>query len=301
MSRPRRFVVPTVLALLAGVLAAVVGASPAQAAVVRPFTLNYNQAVHGDVFSVGNTNTVCPTVGSPVDPFGEPIATCAQTQARTNATATGINDSYYMRWSDVDSSAATYNSSTASVTIPEGATVAFARLSWSGDTGTIRLADGTISALPGCNTRQFLAGAGTSVLPSGTPESTSVRITVGGAATAAVAPQVISRDALANVPASQPQFYSAYADVTSRFAGVATGSPVAVTLGNVWTPQGFGCYAGWNLHVVYDDPTDDLPLRRVQVVDGHVRQSSIDPATTVTLLRLPVRGPLPGRRGRLRG
>ncbi|GLZ37073.1 SdrD B-like domain-containing protein [Actinokineospora sp. NBRC 105648] len=279
---------------LAAALAAVTAAagivvlttSPAQAAVVRPFTLNYDQELYGDFLQAGNGNSRCPSPTDPVDPFGEPIATCATSQARTYTAATGINDSYYMRWADVDSSAATYNSSTASITIPTGATVDFARLNWAGDTGTIRLADGTVSALPGCNTRQFLAGAGSSNLPAGTPESTSVRLSVGAGAAAAVAPQVISRDALANVPASQPQFYTAYANVTARFAGATTGVPQTITLGNVWTPEGFGCFAGWSLVVVYkyNDANVNAPAKReVFVYDGHVRQSSVDPATTITI------------------
>lgn len=272
-----------VLALVAG--SVTLSAQSADAAVVRPFTLNYSEGVYGDFILAGNGSMACPAAGSPVDPFGEPLANCTAAQAGTNTAATGINDSYYMKWSDADSIAATYNSSAAQVTIPAGARVSFARLNWSGNTGTIRLADGTVAALPGCNTRQFLAGAGTADLPSGTPESTLVRLSVGGAATAAYAPQVISRDALANVPASQPQFYSAYADVTSRFAGVTTGSPVAITVSNVWTPQGFGCYGGWSLTVVYayDEPHTNAPIKkRVMVYDGHVRQSSIDPMTTIT-------------------
>lgn len=263
----------------------VVTAAPADAAVVRPFTLNYNGEVYGDYILTGNGNSVCPIASSPADPFGEPIANCAGAQARTNTSSSAINDSYYMRWADVDSSAATYNSSQSTITIPAGARVAYARLNWSGDTGTVRLADSTVSALPGCNTRQFLAGGGTAVLPAGTPESTSVRFSVDGT-TAAHAPQVISRDALANVPASQPQFYTAYANVTSRFSGLATGAPITLTTGNVWSPQGFGCYSGWSLTVVYayDTPNADAPTKKqIFLYDGHVRQSSTDAATTVTV------------------
>ncbi|PWD51682.1 hypothetical protein C8046_14535 [Serinibacter arcticus] len=278
-------VVPLVL-VLAGAVAGVVATAPAaEAAVVRPFTLNYNQAVYGDLIHVGNGSSVCPGASAPTDPFGTAKSECATAQARTNTQATGINDSFYMQWADVDASAATYNSSQATVTIPTGATVAFARLAWSGDTGTIRLADGTVSALPGCNTRQFLAGAGTSVLPAGTPESTSVRLTVGANPTTTVAPRVISRDALASVPASQPQFYAAHADVTTQLGAAPTGTPTTVTVGNVWSPQGFGCYSGWSLSVVYSYPTANVnapTARQVQIWDGHVRQSSIDPATTVT-------------------
>ncbi|GAA2993427.1 SdrD B-like domain-containing protein [Actinokineospora diospyrosa] len=269
-------------------------AAPVEAAVVRPFTLNYDKEIYGDFYQTGNGNMQCPQGDDPEDPFGEPISTCAQSQARTNTTATGINDSYYMRWSDVDGSPATFNSSTATVTVPAGAKIDYARLNWAGDTGTVRLADGTISALPGCNTRQFLAGAGTSVLPSGTPESTSTRLTVGGVTTA-YAPQVVSRDALANVPNSQPQFYTAYANVTAQVsANLTTGSAQTITLGNVWSPQGFGCFAGWSLVVVwyFDAPNVDAPAKReVYIYDGHVRQSSADAATTTTVTGFRVGDP----------
>jgi len=257
-----------------------------QAAVVRPFTLNYDGIVYGDFLQAGNANTKCPGLTAPTDPFGEPQANCPLAQDGSYTGAGGINDSYYMEWADVDNDAATFNSTTGSITIPAGTSVTFARLSWGGDTGTIRLADGTVSPAPGCSTRQFLAGAGTSVLPAGTPESTSVRLAVGTGASAAVTPAVISRDSLANVPSSQPQFYAAHADVTARFTGVATGDPQTITLGNVWTPQGFGCFAGWSLVVVYsfDGPTVEVPTgHQVFVYDGHVRQSSLDPTTTITI------------------
>lgn len=276
----------TFLLVLAGAITITVAAAPvADAAVVRPFAQNYNAAVFGDYILAGNGSSVCPNASAPTDPFGTPKAECATAQARTNTQPAGINDSFFMQWADVDSSAQTFNSSRATITIPTGASVAFARLQWSGDTGTIRLADGTVSAAAGCNTRQFLAGAGTAVLPSGTPESTSVRVNVGANPTVVHAPQVISRDALANVPASQPQFYAAHATVTSTLALAPTGVPVDITVGNVWTPQGFGCYSGWSLTVVYSYPLPNVnapSAKQVLIYDGHVRQSSVDPATTVT-------------------
>ncbi|MBM7772283.1 putative repeat protein (TIGR01451 family) [Actinokineospora baliensis] len=261
-------------------------AAPVEAAVVRPFTLNYDKEIYGDFYQAGNGNMQCPSITDPVDPFGEAQENCATSQDRSYTANTGINDSFYMRWADVDGSGATYNSSTGTVTVPAGAKIDYARLNWAGDTGTIRLADGTISTDPGCNTRQFVDGAGTAILPSGTPESTSVRLTVGGVTTA-YAPQVVSRDALANVPNSQPQFYTAYANVTTQVStNLTTGSAQTITLGNVWSPQGFGCFAGWSLVVVwyFDTPNADAPAKReVYIYDGHVRQSSADAATTTTV------------------
>ena len=290
MEQSRRGCRLRVLAAVAIATLGVVTASsetPVEAAVVRPFSLDYNAEVFGDFIKIGNGSSVCPGLTAPTDPFGEPKSTCATAQAASYTAAGGINDSYYMQWADVDESAATFSSSSASVTIPPGASVAFARLTWTGDTGTIRLADGTVSPAPGCNTRQFLAGAGTAVLPSGTPESTATRITVGAGSEVAISPQVISRDSLANVPNSQPQFYVAHADVTAQLSTATSGTPTTVTVGNVWTPQGFGCYSGWSLTVVYSypapDPTYAPSKREIFLYDGHVRQSSADPTTTVTL------------------
>ncbi|MFC5290891.1 SdrD B-like domain-containing protein [Actinokineospora guangxiensis] len=274
-----------VLAFAVAVTGMVVGAANASAAVVRPFNLGFNEEVYGDFIEIGNGNSRCPNPGDPA-PLAEPTTSCAPSQARTYTATTGINDQYYMRWADVDSDAATFNSSRGAITIPAGASVRFARLNWSGDTGTVRNTDGTISTLPGCSSNQFLAGAGTSILPSGTPESTSVRLTIGAGATTSIAPQVISRDALANVPSSQPQFYAAHADVTAQFQAAPTGAPLTVNVGNVWTPQGFGCYSGWSLVLVYafTAPNPAAPAKReIFVYDGHVRQSSIDPATTVAI------------------
>ncbi|CRK62069.1 internalin, putative [Alloactinosynnema sp. L-07] len=286
MSFGMRKMLASALSFVAVGAATVVLTPAAQAAVIRPFALNYNAEIYGDFIMMGNGNMRCPTAGDPVDPFGHPIARCAQSQARTLTTSNDINDSFYMRHADVDASALTFNSSTGSVTVPAGARVEFARLNWAGDTGVIRADNGTIATLPGCNTRQFLAGAGTSILPAGTPETTSVRLTVGAGATAAVAPAVISRDSLASVPTSQPQFYAAYADVTAQFAAAPTGVAQTVTVGNVWTPTGFGCVAGWSIVLVYafDGPNPAAPFKReVFMWDGHVRQSATDPATTTPI------------------
>ncbi|GAA3841632.1 hypothetical protein GCM10022243_05070 [Saccharothrix violaceirubra] len=274
----------------AGVVACsvVVSAPTANAAVVRPFTLNFNEEVYGDFIEVGNTVTTCPSGADPIDPLtAEPHENCDTAQGGTLPNANAGNDAYYMRWYDVDGQGNTVNSTRASITIPPGARVDYARLNWAGDTGTIRLADGTVSPTPGCSTRQFLGGAGTSNLPSGTPESTSVRVTIGGGTQTSYAPQVISRDALANVPNSQPQFYSAYANVTSQFAAAPTGSAQTITVGNIWTPEGFGCFGGWSLVLVYaydqPDATYAPTKREIFLYDGHVRQSSADPATTTTV------------------
>ncbi|MBP2475726.1 putative repeat protein (TIGR01451 family)/LPXTG-motif cell wall-anchored protein [Crossiella equi] len=260
-------------ALLAGV--------PAQAGVVNAFTLNYDQVVYGDFLEVGNGSLRCPTAADRPPLYGSAtVDKCATTA--TGATVTGdgnYNDDFYMLQADVDGDAATFNSSRATLRVPPGATVDFARLNWAGNTGRF---PGTTALR--CGAR----GSAAAVVPSGaaaTPAQQPVTFTVGDKA------QRVSAVAVTEDPAGtyagSGQYYSAYADVTSAFAGAATGTDLTVTAANVWGVSGFGCMAGWSLVVVYKyaerDPVHAPSKREVFVYDGHVRQNSSDPETTVTV------------------
>ena len=211
----------TLTVVVVGVGAALTAATPAVALAVRPFQLGYSGEVFGDFIEIGNGSMRCPDATDPVDPGGTPIATCDQAQQRSTLDPVQINDSYYMRYADVDGATATYNSSRSQLTIPSGAKVAFARLIWAGDTGTIKLADGTLAPAPACNDRQFLDGAGTAQLPAGQPGG-PVTLTVGTAATP-VTPATVTRDPVDAFSPSNPQYYSAFADVTRAFASAPTG------------------------------------------------------------------------------
>lgn len=119
--------------------------------------------------------------------------------------------------------------------------------------------------------------------PSGTPESTPVVLTVGSGAPTSVTGAITRDPTTAFASHSSPQYYSGFADVTSSFTGAATGVPLPVTVGNVWAPQGYNCFAGWSLMLVhaYDAPNATAPFKRsVFIYDGHVRQAAADAATT---------------------
>ena len=91
----------------------------------RGFTVRYSQNITGDIALVGNTLETCPSSGD---------ATCAA--ART-ATASGVqNDDnvHNMTYVDADADAATFDSSSATLTLPATATVRFAGLYWGSDT-----------------------------------------------------------------------------------------------------------------------------------------------------------------------
>ena len=102
LSRASRLLCATTLAL--ALLAA-----PAQAA-GTPFTPRFAQTVRGDISAVGNTLMTCP-------------GSCPTVQ---NGTASGDalnNNNYTMGYVDVDGDAATFNSSSATVSLPAGSTV----------------------------------------------------------------------------------------------------------------------------------------------------------------------------------
>ncbi|GAA3533466.1 hypothetical protein GCM10022222_16020 [Amycolatopsis ultiminotia] len=213
----------------------------AHADVVKSLVQNWHQEVYGDFLYAGNGVVQC----------AEGDAECAKAVARTTKQPAG---DFPLQWSDVDSDPTTFDSSTSQVTVPPGAKIAFARLSWGG------------SVAPGC------------AQPPGEPAKQAVRFSVGGAASTTVPPASYAED---------DEFYSAYADVTSKFAGVATGKPVDLGAANIWTKVGRGCSGGWSVALVYAYPQRDpqyAPEKRaVYVYDGHLHQRSTDPDATTTI------------------
>uniref|UniRef100_UPI0028D0D76B beta strand repeat-containing protein n=1 Tax=uncultured Frigoribacterium sp. TaxID=335377 RepID=UPI0028D0D76B len=270
---------------LAGVLAvavAVVGLSltpveQADAAVVQWGTNsgtapNYQATVNGDFVMAGNGVLACQTLNI------SGAGTCAELHS-TSTNAQNVNDNFAMVATN-SVSGFTTNSSSAQVTIPAGASVAKAFLSWSANTGSYNVSQ-TACTAPS-------TARGTTTLPGGAANgyltrAAQLRVGSGTAAPTSIAPASVLVD---QPVASQPQYYSASADVTSAFAGAATGSPLTVSAGNIWTPTGAGCYAGWSLTVVYDygsyvaGNAASAP-KRVIFYEGHVRQASTDTPLTV--------------------
>ncbi|HKN55326.1 MAG TPA: hypothetical protein VJX66_22715 [Amycolatopsis sp.] len=254
--------------------------NPANATDAPPFKANYRHVVYGDFLYAGNGVLRCPVVAdhAPVSGGNTPEL-CSGTADRSR---TGSGDDFFLRWSDVDSDPGTFDSSRASVTIPPGAKIAFARLGWAGNTGAYATAPGVVSSTKACVLRN---GDATATVPPGTPREQAVRMRIGEGKSVDISPFSYAEDPLGTLTGGQ--YYSAYADVTSQFAGAPTGAALDMTVGNVWAPQGFGCVGGWSLTLVYAYPernADYAPDKReVLVYDGHVRQRATDPATDVTL------------------
>lgn len=257
------------LALAAGSLVSfsLAAAGPAAADVVEPFGKRYDESLYGDFTTIGNTVMGCPT--APAD-LAARCATAAAGQGRDN------NNTFVMERINTASMAEEYGSSTGHVVIPAGATVAYARLFWGGNDGTYKGPSG--ARLKRCD----ISGADVVTSP-GDHATTAPRIRVG-----AGPETTVSIDTMVTDPAdtSGPHYYTGESDVTAAFAGV-TGTDAQIAVGNIWTPNGKGCVAGWSLTVVYEfpgpEPTFAPDRRNVYVYGGHVLQRSTSPATTVTV------------------
>ncbi|MBD8585883.1 DUF11 domain-containing protein [Frigoribacterium sp. CFBP 8766] len=282
-------VVAVVLAVIVPVtgLSLVDPAERAEAAVVQWGTAggtapSWQDTVNGDFLQVGNGVLACGTA------VVSGAGTCANLHAGTTTATNNVNDYFSMQASNTVSGFTT-NSSSASVTIPSGATVAKAFLSWSANTGVFAGRTGADALRCGALTQnQVISGQS----PLATrPDSSSgyrtqaAKLKVGSAAVRSVPATGVLEDTAATAPGTA-LYYSAGADVTAAFAGAATGSALAVSAGDIWAPVGAGCYAGWSLTVVYDYGTyvpgnTASEPHSVIYYEGHVREGASDPDLTV--------------------
>ena len=255
------------------------GAAPqaAEAAVVQwgtnsGTTPNYQANVNGDFIMAGNGVLACSATTATTN------GTCVDLHAASSTNANNVNDNFVMTQNN-SVSGFTSNSSSATMTIPAGATVVKAFLTWSANTGVYTGDTRRLCA-------QYSAARGVATMPTGSATgytSRAVQLKVANSSIVTVAPQSMLAD-----PASQATalYYSASADVTSAFESVPTGSEVTISAGNIWSPTGAGCYAGWSINVVYDYGTfiPDNPAsvpHNIIYYEGHVRQGANDADLTV--------------------
>ncbi|MFI5661104.1 isopeptide-forming domain-containing fimbrial protein [Streptomyces sp. NPDC051684] len=243
--------------------------SPASADVVSPFAKRYDESIYGDFKTIGNTVMGCPTDDATM------AARCA---VAANGEGKDNNNTFNMQRINTAGTTDGYGSSTGRVTVPPGAEVAYARLFYGGNDGTYKGPSG--AQMKRCD----ISGADVDPSP-GDPLDAAPAVGVNGAAPTKVSPENLVKD-----PASTrgPHYYTGEADVTSLFSGVTgTGTPVPVSVGDIWAPTGKGCVAGWSMTVVYkyDSPNETYaPDRRnVYIYGGHVLQRSTSPATRVTV------------------
>ncbi|MFJ4225164.1 hypothetical protein ACIPYT_13105, partial [Microbacterium sp. NPDC089695] len=233
---------------------------------------NYQANVNGDFLMAGNGVLSCSAT------TGTTSGTCVDLHAASSSNTQNVNDNFVMTQNN-SVTGFTANSSSATMTIPSGATVVKAFLTWSANTGVYTGDTRRLCAA-------YSAARGVATMPAGSATgytNRSVQFKVAGAAITDIAPDNVLVD-----PASQATalYYSASADVTSAFASVPTGNEITLSAGNIWTPTGAGCYAGWSISVVYDYGTylPDNPAsvpHNIIYYEGHVRQGANDADLTV--------------------
>ena len=185
-----------------------------EAQITRPFTIRYSTNTSGDIKLIGNTVMSCGTL---------PLTgICANSAAGIpNAPAPNElldNNDWPMVNIDVDSDPSTFNSSSATLSMPIGSTVKFAGLYWAAT---------STSGQRG----QVLFKSPASFGYSG-----------------------VSASVIDSAP-GQASNYSAFADVTA--AVTAAGSGV-YTVANVQTIEAVNNWGGWLLVVVYQNNADTI-------------------------------------------
>ncbi|WP_307039723.1 DUF7507 domain-containing protein [Agromyces ramosus] len=203
------------VAAVAAVLATlVVGPLAPAAAVEVPSgtfqTISSGLAINGDLTSTGNGLLTCPT----------------STACTALHQGGGTNNTVSMNYVDVDADPSTFNSSSATLTIPAGATLAHAWLMWEAMSGTC-----------------LGAGSGWIQATEEAVRANTPLLSVNGGAYQNVG--------LADFTSRVAPVLNAATDVTTELSGLSGGSHL-ITMANLVGTQGLGCVAGWSLHVAYD-------------------------------------------------
>ena len=227
-------------------LLAVPFAGANQASAERPFTPRFSENVQGAITFSANTVMTCPDSDS----------RCPGARAGTGSNLN--NNQFNMTYVDVDGDPSTFNSSSATVTIPGDAQVLFAGLYYDGQT---------------------TAGVGGSAAPSAASRGT-VRFKAPGDS----AYQTLS----ASVDDSTTGKYAAFVDVTSQVSAAGNGS---YTVANVQSGTGEDRGGGWAIVIAYRDSNE--PARNLTIFDGLETVSQGSTRTIgVTGFQTPSTGPV---------
>jgi hypothetical protein len=215
----------TALTALLVASAASIGTAGAAAAVEVPFATQFATSVRGGVATAANTLMTCPASA----------ANCLESRAGTATGAALNNNAYAMERVDVDSDPTTFDSSTATLTVPAGATVQFAGLYYGA---------------------RLTAGKGGVAAANAAARGSVLLKTPGALAYSALTATVADSTGIANA-------YVGSVDVTAQVAAAGSGEYIVA---NVQSGTGEDRYAGWSLVVVYADPAS--PPRSIRVFNG---------------------------------
>ncbi|MBB6097820.1 putative repeat protein (TIGR01451 family) [Deinobacterium chartae] len=216
---------------------------------VRPFAARYNTNDRGGIFATGNVSLTCAD-----------STACRTSRDNPSGANSKNNNDFTMVYVDVDSDSSTWNSSSATLSLPTGTTVLWAGLYW------------------GARDASNSSGSRTSVRMA-TPTSGYVTVNAQGTDTYG------STD------------YQSFADVTNLIRSGGNGS---YTVANVRAnSRATNLYAGWGLVVVYRDPAQ-TKLRNLVVFDGYNNIQSGTYSTAdiqVNGFTTPLEGPVSAEMG----
>jgi hypothetical protein len=210
------------LLLTPGTVAARAGESAAV-----PFAERYHAVQHGGLVRIANSVVTCG------DPAVAGAVPCSD--ARSGARARSAD--YTMGYVDVDSDPNTYNSSRASLNLPAGSRVSYARLYWGAN---IRVGE---QKPPQDNARILFAEPGGQYR------------------------EILADSVVGHRNGADDDVFMASADVTEQ---VRYAEPGAYTVAQINTAAGHsaaGAWGGWTLVVAYENPAE--PLRELVLYDGY--------------------------------
>lgn len=189
----------------------------------RPYQERFTKNLKGDFIMRGNTNLQCVS-GCPVGP-------------------TTNNPTVNMGYIDVDSDPSTINSSSNTLTIPSGATVAWAGLYWGG---------------------VYASSIGGITNPPPTVNIDQVKFRVPGASGYTSVNAQVRNIETTSAPGWNT--FMSFSDVTSMVRSGGNGTyfvaDIALATGSAYT----GPHGGWNLVIVYEDLTNTT--RNIAIWDG---------------------------------
>lgn len=210
-----------------------------EAQVLTPFQVRYTANLEGDITLIGNS-----------------ILTCSDSESRCAEARQGKgkklnNNDFNMVYVDIDGKSETFNSSAATLNLPDGATVLFAGLYWGADTNGKALCtqeDGT-----SCSDAPPVAAF---AAPRPDSRATILLKVPGTDDYNTLVGRLIS-------PTSSND-YQAFIDITSLVSVAGNGE---YTVANIQAATGYDRHGGWSLVIAYADSTE--PARNLAIFDGY--------------------------------
>ena len=239
-----------VLAPLVALLASLACTAPAAAD--RAMTPRFSANDTGNITFAANTLMVCPKSASGCTAARQTAPISSGSNEAQN------NNAYLMEYVNTAegtvSGSKSFNSSSATLSLPATATVLFAGLYWAGDTE----AGNTIGKEKGKEA-----------------PNPKLKNQVGFRAPGAASYSTITANQL-DESSGEKTRYGGFANVTST---VQAAGPGTYSVANVQAGTGGDRYAGWTLVVAYRDPTQ--PARNLTVDDGFITIEPSAPPTTI--------------------